>query len=101
MQNRGEVSQILDHRVMTMAMNGREIRTMHLQIEWSNAASTSDRFTWEPLTTINRDVPQMVTEYFNFANLDLQKVLNEEAERRGNKPYVRKNNFNKRAGNSK
>ena len=81
-----------------MAMNGKEIKTMHLQIEWSNAASSRDRFTWEPLTTINRDVPQMVSNYFNFANINLQKILNDEADRRGNNQYSRRNIFNKGQG---
>ena len=35
MQNRGEVYQILDHRMMNTVLNGgREISVMHIQIEW-------------------------------------------------------------------
>ena len=93
MQNRGEVSQIVDHRLMPMAISGREIKCMHLQIEWTDAESSADRFTWEPLTRINRDVPKMVQDYFTMAKIDLIKTLDLEAERRGNDPYTRKNIF--------
>ena len=95
MQNRGEVSQILDHKMANMAMNGKEVKVMHLQIEWSNAEETNERFTWEPLTRINRDVPQMVTEYCNSVKLDLQDILNEESNRRGNSGFTRRKIFNK------
>ena len=57
---RGAVSQIVDHRMMPMALNGRELHVMHIQIEWSDAESTQDRFSWEPLNRIIKDVPLMV-----------------------------------------
>ena len=55
---------------------------MHLQIEWSDAEGTADRFSWEPLSRINKDVPEMVRDYFNLAGLDLKQVLDEESNRR-------------------
>ena len=73
--NRGEVSQIQDHKMMPMAMNGKEIKVLHLEVEWSNAQTMQERFTWEPLSRINRDVPEMVSEYFKFAKLDLRDIL--------------------------
>ena len=107
MQNRGEVYQILDHRMMNTVLNGgREISVMHIQIEWQNASEeggyggeteqikeTSERFTWEPLTRINRDVPQLVTEYFKSVRLDLADILEDEAKRRGNHFYTRNKIF--------
>ena len=86
-QNRGEVSQILDHRMMNMALNGREIKVMHLQIEWSNTEDPSDMFTWEPLARVNRDVPQMVFEYCQGAGLSLDGILKDESIRRGNQTF--------------
>jgi len=96
--SRGHVSQILDHKMMPMALNGRELRVMHLQIEWSNVENPSERFSWEPLSRINRDVPQLVEEYFKCAKLNLEAVLNEEAGRRGNNLCARKNTFTTAGG---
>ena len=66
-QNRNEVSQIVDHRMMEITISGRQIRVMHLQIEWSGGDADGDdqnfnheKFTWEPLSRINRDVPEIV-----------------------------------------
>lgn len=47
---------------------------------------------------MNRDVPQMVQDYFSAEKIDLQKVLNDESERRGNSHYTRKAIFNKGHG---
>jgi len=79
---RSEVSQILDHRMLPVGLNGREIHLMHLQLEWSDASSIDDRFSWEPLSRIHKDVPDMVRDYFTFAKLDLAKVLEDESNRR-------------------
>ena len=82
-QNRGEISQILDHEVRAIALNGKEVQKMHLMIEWSNvrAENTSERFTWERLTIIYRDVPQMVSEYFAKERLDLKLILDKETNK--------------------
>ena len=73
--------------MMNMALNGREIKVMHLQIEWSNVEDPADLFTWEPLARINRDVPRMVVEYCQFARLNLEDILKDESNRRGNQAF--------------
>lgn len=64
--NRGIVNAILDHEMRDMAMNGREVKTLHLQIEWiSNVGGvTKNDYSWEPLRYINRDQPQLTRQYF-------------------------------------
>ena len=61
----------------------KEVQKMHLMIEWSNvsAENASERFTWEPLTIIYRDVPQMVSEYFVKERLDLKQILDKETNK--------------------
>ena len=76
---------------MPMALNGREVQVMHLEVEWSNAETAQERFTWEPLSRIYRDVPEMVAEYFAFAKLDLKEILDQESNRRGNNKHWNKN----------
>ena len=79
---RSEVSQIMDHRMMPMMLKGRELRSMHLQIEWSSTETAQDRFSWEPLVYIHKDVPRLVESYFNLVNLDLRSILDREADQR-------------------
>ena len=61
--------------MMNTAMNGKEVSVMHLQIEWQGQAGemleSNERFTWEPLTRMHRDVPLLVNEYFDSVKLNL------------------------------
>ena len=45
--HQGLIRSIVDHQLKTYALNGRECKKTHLQIEWES--DTTD-LTWEPLT---------------------------------------------------
>ena len=79
--NRGEVSQIVDHKVKPLAMNGKEEKTLHFQVEWF-AENSEASFSWEPITRLYRDVPDMVIQYCQVSKLNITDVLDKEAERR-------------------
>lgn len=53
-------------------------------MEWSGESDvgSNSRFSWEPLTRIYRDVPDLVVEYCGFVKLDLERELDEESLRR-------------------
>ena len=83
-KNRGIASQILDYKYMEIALNGILENTLHLRVEWvSHYAELS--YSWEPITRIYRDVPVMVTNYCQKTKLDIQDVIEKEADKR--KPF--------------
>ena len=89
MANRGVVTAILDHDVRTRALNGKEQRCMHLQVEWEGQEERS--YSWEPFTSIFRDVPNIVTEYFDLKQVDIRELLEEESRARDKTQYLRGN----------
>jgi len=58
-----------------MALNGREVECMHLQVEWRNARDSQSKaldFSWEPVNHLMRDVPGLVRSYFERKNIDVR-----------------------------
>ena len=44
---------------MLVAVNGKEERALHFQVEWESG-STESTYSWEPIIRLFRDVPEMV-----------------------------------------
>jgi hypothetical protein len=61
--NRGVITQILEHQLRPVPIDGKETQRMHLMIEWGDEAGQQS-FSWEPLLWIYRDQPGVVRDYF-------------------------------------
>jgi hypothetical protein len=58
---------------------------MHLQIEWMPAEdSQRTETTWEPMTQVYRDQPELVRNYFSSQGMNVQSELQEDNRRCGN-----------------
>ena len=48
-RTKGVIAQIIDHGKREFAMNGTIQHKMHVLVEWEEAKTDAERFTWEPV----------------------------------------------------
>lgn len=95
LKDRGEVAQIIDHGMKKQAMNGKEIDCLKVLVEWKKGkinlnrmgqidfSSVEDmcdqKYSWEPVKNMVKDVPEIVHAYFEKQGLDVAKVLDDDS----------------------